>query len=406
MSAVTNTDPGSQISTSSPATSISTPSSVSTPSLTTNPVTNVSTRPTVPPAPTSEEPPVVVTTVQASSAPPVTQLVTSIITNPPSVAGESQEPVTVIVTSVSSFVPDPEPTVIDPAASTPSTSVAAPLQTSDSDSNSSGGGGGLSDQGKTAVAVVVPVVVVALLLLAAIFLWRRRKQRKNAEEARRKEVEEYGFNPNNDPTLPVVGAVVTAGGAEMAEDTSGYRGWGTTTTTPSNRKLSTTLTGGITGTSDNGSAGYHAQGSPTKATSDGHSADPLMRGQPDGGLDGEPVAALGAAPIAGAGRPDIRRGPSNASSSYSGHRSDNSADAPIPVQTNGGGPHDHYDGPAAYYQPGPHLDGAYGANGAHQAAAPQQQHPVVRDVAARRNTRIENPAVYPQQGNSGIAQNF
>ena len=31
--------------------------------------------------------------------------------------------------------------------------------------------------------------------------------------------------------------------------------------------------------------------------------------------------------------------------------------------------------------------------------------PIIKDVSARRNTKIEN-AVYPQPGNSGIAQNF
>lgn len=46
-------------------------------------------------------------------------------------------------------------------------------------------------------------------------------------------------------------------------------------------------------------------------------------------------------------------------------------------------------------QHGPYGDGTYGGG-----------HPVIRDVPARRNTRIENPSVFPQQGSSGIAQNF
>ncbi|KAL5333775.1 hypothetical protein BJX70DRAFT_380027 [Aspergillus crustosus] len=32
--------------------------------------------------------------------------------------------------------------------------------------------------------------------------------------------------------------------------------------------------------------------------------------------------------------------------------------------------------------------------------------PVIRDVQARRNTQIQNPSVFPRQGNAGIAQNF
>lgn len=46
-------------------------------------------------------------------------------------------------------------------------------------------------------------------------------------------------------------------------------------------------------------------------------------------------------------------------------------------------------------QHGPYGDGSYGG-----------RQPVVQDVPARRNTRIENPSVIPQQGSSGIAQNF
>ncbi|KAF2100839.1 hypothetical protein NA57DRAFT_37366, partial [Rhizodiscina lignyota] len=202
---------------------------------------------------------------------------------------------------------------------------------------------------------------------------------------RRKEMEDYGYNPNHDPTLPAMGA---ATGAAMTEDSSGYRGWGGTTATASNRKASTTLSGGMAGgVSDTTSqpGGYHSPGSPTMT--DGHSSDPLMQTRRET-MESDGIGALGAAPVAGAGR-DIRRGPSNASSSYSaGDHSHHSADAPIPV---GDGYGDQY----GDYQAGPYDNGAYGA--------PQ---PIVRDVTARRNTRIEEPRVRPGQGNSGIAQNF
>ena len=231
---------------------------------------------------------------------------------------------------------------------------------------------------------MVPVVVVALLLLAGIFLWRKRKQRKTAEEARRKEVEEYGFNPNDDPTLPAVGVAT-----EMAEDQSGYRGWGNTATS-SNRKASTTLTSGMTYSDSNSNpGGYASPGSPTHAYSDAHSGDPLVNGRRET-MDSDGIGALGNGPAAQA-QNGVHRGPSNASSSYSAaDRSDNSGDYPIPVNN----PHDYYDN-NGYYQAGPY-DNGYGAG----------QQPVIRDVSARRNTRIENPSVFPQQGNSGIAQNF
>jgi hypothetical protein len=240
----------------------------------------------------------------------------------------------------------------------------------------------LSTGGKTAIAVVVPVVVVGLLALAGIILWRRRKQKKNAEEARRKEVEEYGFNPNHDPTLPAVGIA-----SEMTEDQSGYRGWGNTTTS-SNRKASTTLTSGMTYSDSNSNPG--GPNSPTQAHSDVHSNDPLMNGRRET-LDSEGIGALGAAPNANHNQSSVHRGPSNASSSYSGaDHSDNSGDYPLPINN----PQDFYDN-NGYYQPNQFGD-PYGAN----------QQPVIRDVSARRNTRIESPSVFPQQGNSGIAQNF
>jgi hypothetical protein len=242
----------------------------------------------------------------------------------------------------------------------------------------------LSTGGRTAIAVVVPVVVVALLLIAGILLWRRRKSKKNAEEARRKEVEEYGFNPNHDPTLPAVGMQ-----SEMAEDQSGYRGWGNTTTS-SNRKASTTLTSGMAYSDSNSNPGGYQ--SPVSPVADNHSGDGLMNNR-RGTMDSEGISALGAAPN-GQRRSSVNRGPSNASSSYSGaDRSDNSGD--YPTAANNG--QEFYNGNNQdYYHASPYDPSGYGA--------PPQ--PIIRDVSARRNTRIENPSVFPQPGNSGIAQNF
>ncbi|KAL8927732.1 MAG: hypothetical protein Q9208_002147 [Pyrenodesmia sp. 3 TL-2023] len=316
-------------------------------------------------------------------------------------------PQTILLTSTASAQTSPQATIApSPSRSTTSaTSSGASANETPGAGNSSGGGGGLTAGTRIAVAVVVPIAAVALLVLAGLYLWRKRKQRKDAEELRRKEVEEYGFNPNNDPTLPAVGGASSNGDdpSEMREaDGAGYRGWGTTST---NRKPSTTLSSGNGGIgiarSGSGSdpGGYHAQGSPTAGTnqsSDVNSGDPLVPNGRPLTADSETVGALGTGPVASGNRADkdIHRGPSNASSAYSaGHHSDTSGDG-------GGVPGQQYYREGMYYddtmpQHGPYGDGTYGGG-----------QPVIRDVPARRNTRIENPSVFPQQGSSGIAQNF
>ena len=315
-------------------------------------------------------------------------------------------PATVLITSTASAsVTSNTATQVSSTSSSSSSSKtgAAALATSGA---SPGTNSGLSAGGTIAVAVVVPVVAVALLVLAALFLWRKRKQRKEAEELRRKEVEEYGFNPNNDPTLPAVGGTSSNGGDDqMTEvDGAGYRGWGTTSTA---RKPSTTLSSGngavgiarSTSGSDNGRFGQHSPTAGTNKSSDMASNDPLVGSPPNGRPftgDSETIGELGAVPSNG-NQQNMHRGPSNASSAYSGaHRSDTSGDNII----SGSVPGQQYYNEGMYYdegmpQHGPYGDGSYGGG-----------QPVVRDVPARRNTRIENPSVIPQQGSSGIAQNF
>jgi len=238
------------------------------------------------------------------------------------------------------------------------------------------------------VAVVVPIAAVALLVLAGIFFWRKRKQRKDAEEERRKEVEEYGYNPNADPTLPAV-AGAGAGQYEMKEDgSSGYRGWGSTTLAGSTgRKASTTMSGG--------GGAYSDATSPTRGgVSDTRSGEPLMsdRGSPT--PDGEVMGAMG--PSVANNRVDVHRGPSNASSQYStGARSDRSDDLPPGAAFGGNTAYDQYGDGNPYVDAPPNRQGV----------AEMAGQPVIRDVTARRNTRIENPAHYPQQS-AGISQNF
>lgn len=269
-------------------------------------------------------------TVVGSSAPATTNIITSVVTQSATRSGQTETgPVTVIVTSVGSD----STTVITPAAggsssgtssATSSTSSAASL----SNGNNTGSGGtssGLSTAGKVAIAVVVPVAAVALLVLAGILLWRKRKQKREQLEQRRKDIADYGYNPNNDPTIPAV----AAGGSEMAEEnTSGYRGWGASGAAASNRKQSTTLSGGHTQgqLSDSGNSYGHSANSPGAGGSDGHSGDPLVNQRETMGSDD--LAALGAAPAASS-NPGVRRGPSNASSAYSNAaRSDHSDELP------------------------------------------------------------------------------
>lgn len=247
--------------------------------------------------------------------------------------------------------------------------------------------------------MVVPIVAVALIILAGIFLWRKRKARKDAEEDRRKEVEEYGYNPNNDPTLPAVGAVGSSGhdgSYEMREDGgSGYRGWGTTAVASSGRKASTTISGGQ---SAGGIGMAYSEGtSPTHGpVSDTQSNNPLMDGRPIS-TEAEALGALG--PSASLNRGDINRGPSNASSSYSAAARSDGSGEPVPGGAFGGGQYynNQYDAGNPYS-----ADTPYGSP---PGRAEMGGQPVIRDVQARRNTRIENPSHFPQQS-AGISQNF
>lgn len=231
------------------------------------------------------------------------------------------------------------------------------------------------------MAVVVPIVAVALLVLLGLFLWRKYKARKNAEELRKAEVEEYGYNPNNDPTLPAVG-----GNYEMGEEgSSGYRGWGSTAVGSSGRKAST-MSGGH---SAGGIGVAYSEGTSPSQQGETPSNNPLMNGH----HETEALGAMG--PAASANRNgDINRGPSNASSSYSAaNRSDGSGE----IGTGGAYYGNQYDTGNPYT-----ADTQYGSPPG-RTEMPAQ--PIIRDVQARRNTRIENPSHFPQQS-AGISQNF
>ena len=336
---------------------------------------------------------------------------TSVVTETPSSTGGTASPTIIYITSTAAPTPTSSSVyysspVSSGTASSSSTRSSA-LATVGADSSKSSG---LSSGGTIAVAVVVPIAAIVLLVLGLIFFWRKRKARKAAEEQRKKEIEEYGFNPNHDPTLAPVGAAAYAGNdSEMTEDNSGYRGWGAAST---QRKPSTHLSSGrggggggaaVSETSSN-PGGYGYQGSPsngtTAAASEGHPGEPLVNPDTMGALVG--AGAAGGAVGRRQSNKDIHRGPSNASSAYSTGRAQSqvSDDMAVPGAGPGApGPYYHEEGPyfnEAQPQHGPYGDGSYGG-----------EQPIIRDVQARRNTRIERAPTFPQQqGNSGVATNF
>lgn len=207
-------------------------------------------------------------------------------------------------------------------------------------------------------------------------------------------MEAYGYNPNNDPSLPT--AVKDDDG--LAEDGAGYRGWGPTGTAPTvGRKTSTNASSGRQNFSD-ASTMYQGPGSPTQGTYNSDTQEQVSHHHRNGTMDSDTIGhmgqagaagAAGAAGVAGATAAGLHRGPSNASSTYSaGARSQNSNDYPIPVH-NG---QDYYTD-NAYYQAGPY-DNYGGAGG----------QPIMRESPARRLTQINEANVQPREG--GIARNF
>lgn len=305
----------------------------------------------------------------------------------------SQTPIvqTIISTQTPTITPSSSiPSSTTSSAATSSTAAGAD-QLQNSGSSSSGSSSGLGTGGTVAIAVVIPVVGVALIVAALIFFWRRNKKNKALKEQRRKEVEEYGYNPNHDPTLPAVGAGADSP-PEMSEDAGGYRGWGGASATAAGssaaRKASTNLSsanGGI-GMAYSDDGRQPSPGSPPHAHTNsegGYSGEPLVDGH-----NAAEGAAIGAA-TGTAGASGVTRGPSNASSTYSAAGHTEGSD-------DGAGAYDH-DYNTNYSQYAPYRP----------SQTNYDDQPVIRDVSARRQTKLESPSVWPQQGNSGgISQNF
>jgi hypothetical protein len=343
---------------------------------------------------------VVTTSVTAPSAPASTQVLTSVITqSAPTPTTQPQQGTTVVVTQ-----------------SLPNTNTAANGQTTaipTTTAPGSAGGShssGLSSAGKTAIAVIIPILAVGALIFVGILLWRRRARNRAAEEERRKEVEAYGYNPN-DHGIPPPAIATVAGDDEHLPEVAvagaagagyGYRGWGGPATggVGARAPSSTAVSGSppypenamYAGGAKSPSQGYH-DGTP------GHTRN--------GTMDSETIGVVGA-------QAPLNRGPSNASSTYStgqvSRHSAGDANYPIPVVP----PHHQQD---AYYPvapPGGAVDPYYQQQpGPYQAYNPHQQQqqqqygggqPVMRDGPGRTLGQIHEAGV--QEPHDGISRNF
>ncbi|KAF3907219.1 hypothetical protein ABW20_dc0101368 [Dactylellina cionopaga] len=432
-----------------------TTSTTSVPESTTTPATTSTTEPpsstSIESSTTSDES--TTTEPESTTSPPVT-----IITVTPSVSGDTT--VTITTTSVntdssSTGLPDSS-SQLSSSASTSSTSSATSLPSS--------GGGGLSQPAKIAIAIIIPIFAVILIAFLGIFFWRRYKKRKDSEEMRRKEVEEYGYNPNNDVS-GAGNAVLGAGnvghhGGDMAESEAGYRGWGNTA---GGRKPSAPLSTGAPTTTTNttgtnygntpysdsgigakpqympspsqpelygspvaagavpvatGTAGVAALGlaqldEDTKQNRDRNSHSPLLS-SPTQRPSTADSSTIGAAAETGPSELDdgLQRGDSVASSRYTNATRHSEGSDALAVSNNNTYMNNYTSDGNDYYND---VANPYSGDYDHHEHAPDQGYhqspPMIQQVGARRNTRIENPsdhhyAQMPRQGNSGIAQNF
>ncbi|KHJ34150.1 putative transmembrane alpha-helix domain-containing protein [Erysiphe necator] len=344
--------------------------------------TDQPTQPTDPPPPKSTPGQHSDTTITKTQVTPENTAAPSFVTvtlSPTSPGGSSI--VTIIQTSTHAGNPGSKS-----ASSQSSSPTSTPeLQRDPSD----GSNNGLSGGTKIAVAVIIPLLAVTLFVLAALFMFRRRKQRKHAEELRRKEVEEYGYNPNQDPTFPVIESLDGNNPQEMREENAGYRGWGATAPVPgrinSNKMSPNSNPATVAGIG----IAYSEGESPTHGTiSDTKSDNPLISELNGSNNERHQLGNMGPT-VKGNDNGNINRGNSNASSSYSAaNRSDESG------EING-----------RYYgqQYSPENYSGLQNNATTRVEMPAQ--PIIRDVQARRNTRIESPSHFPPQS-TGISQNF
>ncbi|KAI5784557.1 hypothetical protein EDC01DRAFT_604768, partial [Geopyxis carbonaria] len=325
--------------------------------------------------------------------------------------------VTIKKTSTLPFSSTSELPLISATQSAVSTSSVAEF--SSSTPTHSASSSGLSSTGRVVVAVIVPIVGVALIAILLLLFWKKRQQNKQIQTSREKQVEDYGYNSNSSPSAAVGagGTCSSTTGEETPYDTiessEGYRGWGSTN---GRRKVSNVGSSiaisqpGGNAYSDNhhhaaNSAEVHNPIAPTGYGPNYTGGETYHEntGIRFAGRHSETVDSnITTGMIVPANSHDggIQRGISNASSNYSEiTHSDNSDGVPSSGHN------------VRYYASGALEDNQNYSEQAYPIYPEEGGYmspPVIRDVQARRNTRIETPtnAHFPQQGNSGIAQNF
>ncbi|KAF8418506.1 hypothetical protein EV426DRAFT_313669 [Tirmania nivea] len=382
----------------------------SSPSLTTEsiPTSTAATSPPPPPPPPPTSTPKSTPTSTPTSTPISTPTASATTTTVGVIESTTINgtPTTVTVTVTSTNLSAPSNPTSDTYSATTSTGT---VQTGGANTSHSVGGG-LSGGALIAIAVIVPVVILAVLAVGLVLYFKRRKTNRNVP-----------------PKGPVASGIIGGGGPpldsdrggvyEMNEtDSAGYRGWGSTVRNPKSTVA--------------GSSGYPIS-SVGKTVSDGGYSNPASASPPGytgnmselyGGVNApaspvfpdsagllavdraapSPVftesSTIGAIPTFDSHNSGgLNRGISNASSNYSAMTHSDQSDLDQRQSQQYYGP-DAQDYDAAYFSSGPNMYYDDTSN----------PPPVIRDVQARRNTRIETPtsAHLPQHGSSGIARNF
>lgn len=265
-----------------------------------------------------------------------------------------------------------------------------------------------------AVAVIIPVVILAVVVVGLVLYFKRRKSNRNVPIK-----------------APVAGGIIGGSGPPPISDrdgvyelndtrdgvyelndtdSAGYRGWGSTVRNPKSTvsgspgyPISSVVSdSGYSNPASVGPPGYiselygggvNAPASPVFPDSAGLlSAD---RTAPSPAFTES--STIGAMPTFDSHNGGLNRGVSNASSNYSAMTHSDQSDFDQRQSQQYYGP-DAQDYDAAYFSNGPNMYYDDTSN----------PPPVIRDVQARRNTRIETPTSphFPQHGSSGIAQNF
>lgn len=353
--------------------------------------------PTPSPTPTSTgqphtDAPATTLTTQSPSQFVIESTLTSIINNTPTT-------ITLIITSTN------QPNLVTTSGTATHVTTTSPGAGAGGATSGNSAGGGLSGPALIAVAVIVPVFTLAIVAIVLILYFKKKRRSRN--------------------NVLVKGGVMDGavapeegrdGTYEMdSADNTGYRGWGSTAggqkTTiagsnsagyPISSSVGNTVSdGGYNNSAGTGSPGYlgnvselysgvNTPSSPVYPDSIGLLAAGRVAPSPAF----TEASTMGVMPSFDSGG-GLNRGISNASSNYSAvtHSDQSDYDRGQP----------HYYGPDVQ-----EYDAAYFSNGSNMYYDPSNPPPVIRDVEARRNTRIETPTSphSPQHGSSGIAQNF